>query len=130
MFLHLKKHGLGFVLDQDYDQLQLEYLFVKSWQTLKSLNNDPKSYNTPSLNGIIDGYPFHDTHQDPALEPTFLIEEYFPDRIYKKPSGQAVLLDDDVNDEVNVNGEEVGNTHTNETKTPRNTSGKHSDGYG
>jgi hypothetical protein len=34
IFLHLKRHGFSFILEQDYDQLQLEYLFLVSWQTL------------------------------------------------------------------------------------------------
>jgi hypothetical protein len=111
LFLHLKKHGLSFVLEQDYDQLQLEYLFVETWHTLKSLKDDENSYPTSSLEGIIEGYPFHEPGPNPALEPTYLIEEYFQDRLYTKPSAM-VVPDDFVDDDVDDNGVEADPSST------------------
>jgi hypothetical protein len=93
LFHHLKKHGLSFLLEQDYDQLQLEYFFVESWKTLKSLKDDEKSYPTSALEAIFDDYPFHVPNHNPTLEPTFPIEEYYQDRVYKKPSAMVVLDD-------------------------------------
>jgi hypothetical protein len=103
VMLHLKKHGLSFILDQDYDQLQLEYLFVESWKTLRLLNDNDKSYPPSSLVGVIEGYPFHEPG---PLEQTYPMEEYYTERLYTKPN-TMVALDEEVMepDPIVVDGE-------------------------
>ena len=96
LLLHLKKHGLSFILEQQYDQLQLEYLFVESWKTLRLLNDDEKSYPTSSLEGVIEGYPFHEPGPSERMYP---LEQYYKERLYTKPNAM-VVLDEEVKEPV------------------------------
>jgi hypothetical protein len=98
VFDHLKRHGLAFVLEQDFDSLQLEYLFVESWKIVKSLGKDEKSYPSTVLREVISGYPFlqdgtddtaqQDEHEE---EKKYPIEEYYQERLYTKPKTVVVV---------------------------------------
>jgi hypothetical protein len=96
VFLHLQKHGLSFILEQEFDQLQLEYLFVECWKTVKALGDDEKSYPSAVLCEVINGYPFHCAADDrePGQQENSRIEEYYQSRLYTKPDAALALAND------------------------------------
>jgi hypothetical protein len=62
--------------------LQLEYLFVESWKMLRLLKDNEESYPRNSLEGAIEGCPFHSPQPS---EPTTPLEQCYKERICTKP---------------------------------------------
>ena len=61
-------HGLGFVLDLELDEIQMEYLLVVAWKAFGSLNFLDKFYPLESLRNVIPGFPFPHKSTNQRLE--------------------------------------------------------------
>ena len=89
LLCHLKKHGFAFLFEEDYDVLQLEFLFVESWKILRQLKDDEGSYPTISLEGAVKGYPFHSPGLSERISP---LEECYKERLCTKPTAKALAM--------------------------------------
>jgi hypothetical protein len=58
IFTHLKKHGLGFVLDLELDEIQMEYLLVACWRAFGGMDFTSKFYPDECLQDVIPEFPF------------------------------------------------------------------------
>ena len=92
LFCHLKRHGLGFVLDLELDEIQMEYLLVVCWKTFGAIELSDKFYPTDSLRKVMPVFPF-------PIEPTKKrMERYYKQQLHKKDTlrstkrGEVVTL--------------------------------------
>ncbi len=59
LFKHMKKHGLGFVLDLELDEVQMDFLLVVSWNAFGGIDCSEKFYPHNSLqNVMLPVFPF------------------------------------------------------------------------
>ena len=92
LFEHLKKHGLGFILDLELDDIQMEYLFVVSWKILSNITSSDEFYPVDSLQNILQGFPY------PQSRNKKRIEKYYESHLHRKNTlrstnrGEAVKL--------------------------------------
>jgi hypothetical protein len=118
--LHLKKHGMSLLLEEEHDHLQLETLFVESWRTLRLVKDDKKSCPC-SLERVIADYPFHEPHPNLMLEPAcHPLEQCHHDRCCTKLSAMAVVEDETGEPDLIV----VENNVKKEPSDPRSSVGK------
>jgi hypothetical protein len=80
LFHHLKKHGLGFLLDLELDEIQMEYFLVESWKVLGRVEDTKQFYpEVDCLRKILPLYPFpYTTRQDRQL-----IERYYEGHLHQ-----------------------------------------------
>jgi hypothetical protein len=99
LFKHLKKHGLGFVLDLELDEIQMEYLLVVSWKAFCGIDFSQKFYPDEGLRNVIPIFPFPYTPNKKRME------RYYKRHLHKKETlqstkrGEVVRLTlEDIND--------------------------------
>jgi hypothetical protein len=79
LFKHLKRHGLGFVLDLELDEIQMEYLLVVCWKAFGGLDFSTKFYPEESLqNVIVPVFPF------PVSSRKKRVERYYRGHLHTK----------------------------------------------
>jgi hypothetical protein len=78
LFEHLKKHGLGFILDLELDDIQMEYLFVVSWKILSNITSSDEFYPVDSLQNILQVFPY------PQSRNKKRIEIYYESQLHRK----------------------------------------------
>jgi hypothetical protein len=78
LFRHLKKHGLGFVLDLELDEIQMEYLLVVSWKAFGGMDFSDKYYPADSLQNVIPEFPFRTWRYRTRME------KYYKGQLHKK----------------------------------------------
>jgi hypothetical protein len=92
LFKHLKSHGLGFVLDLQLDEIQMEYLLVVSWRAFSGITFSNQFYPTECLQSIIPEFPF------PKSDFKKRMEKYYKGHLHRKDTlrstkrGGAVIL--------------------------------------
>ena len=99
LFKHLKKHGLGFVLDLELDEIQMEYLLIVSWKAFAGMDFSEKYYPVDCLRDVIPVFPF------PRTSIPKRMEEYYKGQLHKKDTlrstnrgGVVTLTPKDVKD--------------------------------
>jgi hypothetical protein len=78
LFEHLKKHGLGFILDLELDDIQMEYLLVVSWKILSNIISSEEFYPVDSLQNILQVFPY------PQSRNKKRIEKYYETHLHRK----------------------------------------------
>jgi hypothetical protein len=78
LFKHLKKHGLGFVLDLELDEIQMEYLLIVSWKVFSSIDFSNQFYPDDCLRNVIPVFPFPYTRSKKRME------RYYKGHLHKK----------------------------------------------
>ena len=107
LFRHLKRHGLGFVLDLELDEIQLEHLMVVCWKAFGAIDFSEKFYPADGLRNVIPVFPF------PVAPSKQRIEKCYKQLLHKKETlrstnrGEAVSLAwDDIQDHTNQDNPE------------------------
>jgi hypothetical protein len=97
LFKHLKNHGLGFVLDLELDEIQMEYLLVVSWKAFAGVTFSHQFYPDDCLRNVIPMFPFPDSGVKKR------IERYYKGHLHKKDTlrstnrgGEVKLTRDDI----------------------------------
>jgi len=92
LFKHLKMHGLGFVLDLELDEIQMEYLLVVAWKAFGSLNFSDKFYPVESLRNLLPGFPFPHKATNQRMERYYKQHLHTKDTLRSTKRGGVVKL--------------------------------------
>jgi hypothetical protein len=92
LFKHLKRHGLGFVLDLELDEIQMEYLLIVAWKAFAGMDFSVQYYPVDSLRNVLPVFPF------PTSSIPYRMERYYKGQLHEKDTlrstnrGGAVTL--------------------------------------
>ena len=78
LFKHIKKHGLGFILDLELDAIQMEYLLVVSWKAFSNITFSDNFYPENSLQNVLPVFPY------PQLRTKKRIKKYYKRHLHRK----------------------------------------------
>jgi hypothetical protein len=92
LFKHLKKHGLGFVLDLELDEIQMEYLLVVTWKALGEIDFSHKFYPEDGLTNVIPVFPFPYTNENKRIERYYKRHLHEKDTLRSTKRGEVVKL--------------------------------------
>jgi hypothetical protein len=92
LFKHLKRHGLGFILDLELDEIQMEYLLVVSWKALGAIDFSEKFYPDDALQEVIPLFPFPYTPNKKRMEKYYKGHLHKKDTLRSTKRGEVVRL--------------------------------------
>jgi hypothetical protein len=92
LFKHLKGHGLGFVLDLELDEIQMEYLLVVSWKAFSGITFSNQFHPNECLQNIIPEFPFPKSGFKKRMEKYYKGHLHRKDTLRSTKRGGAVTL--------------------------------------
>jgi hypothetical protein len=93
LFKHIKKHGLGFVLDLELDDVQMDFLLVVSWKAFGGMDCSEKFYPRNSLqNVILPVFPFPHPVIKRRMETYYRQHLHGNETLRKNKRGETVKL--------------------------------------
>jgi hypothetical protein len=122
IFKHLKKHGLGFLLDLDLDEIQMEYLLVVCWKAFAGIDFSWKFYPENCLKSVLPVFPFPETVTNKRME------EYYRGHLHGKETlrstirgGAVKLSQEDIINHTSYHDEieDSDDEHNSEEEKPR-----------
>jgi hypothetical protein len=99
LFKHIRKHGLGFVLDLELDEIQMEYLLIVSWRAFAGIDFSNQFYPQFSLQDVIPVFPFPESSTKKRMERYYKGHLHRKDTLRSTNRGGVVTISwDDVKD--------------------------------
>ena len=93
LFKHLKRHGLGFVLELELDEIQFEHLLVVCWKTFGGIDFSDKFYPADCLLcHVTPVFPFPCTLTKKRMERHYKRHLHGKDTLRSTKRGEAVKL--------------------------------------